>query len=457
MAPASEEVAIGKPFVGRAGRVLNNALYQIGLPREAIWITNLSESPLPKDGSFFDLPHVERESHLNRLGAELEQVKPNVILLLGNDPLEAITTRRSISKWRGSILRGTGRFDGIKCVAAYHPAFIVRGMFKWEPVFTHVDLKRAVEESVYPDIRLPVRNSIVGPSYSQVVEYIDECATKEYLSFDIETVGHREISCVGIGYRTDEALCIPFTKGGIYNYFTLEEEADIWLRLAALLQNPSIKKVAQNAAFEWLHFWRRHIFPKNLWIDTMLLHHCLYPNFGGTEDIWRGKRDPDNPGHGLAFINSQYTKTPYYKDDGRKWIPDMGDRKFWEYNCYDVMCTLDPALQMEQEAKECKQWDVYLHRYVRTFERSLRMEWQGTPIDITLREFAKKQYASRLAEIQLRLHEVLGFELNVNSPQQIQNLLYKTKGYQVRNNPKTKRPTVDKTVLAYYAEKKQDE
>ena len=121
------------------------------------------------------------------------------------------------------------------------------------------------------------------------------------------------------------------------------------------------------------------------------------------------------------------------------------------------MVTLDAGLQMEREARECGQWDVYIHRYVRTFERSLRMEWYGTHIDVLLRDAAKRQLDSRLDEIRIRLREVLGYEINVNSSKQMQNLLYKTKGYQVKTNVKTKKPTVDKTVLAYYAEKKQDE
>jgi len=44
----------------------------------------------------------------------------------------------------------------------------------------------------------------------------------------------------------------------------------------------------------------------------------------------------------------------------------------------------------------------------------------------------------------------------VNSPKQMNKLLYETKGYQVRRNPKTGRPTADKGALRYFADKKGD-
>lgn len=462
MGPAKEEIRIGHPFSGPSGKILNDALYRNGIQRSEVFVTNLADTPLPKDpktgnDSFNVFPLTEQQRHLERLRRELDEVNPNIIIICGDQPLEHIVGKNGITKWRGSILPAKEVFGGRKCVASFHPAFIIRGMFKWLPVLVGVDFKRATIQGKFPDIRYPTRNAIVAPKYHEVIAYINDCETKEYLSVDIETVGHREISCVGIGYRIDEALCIPFTRSGIYNYWSVEEEADIWLRLASLLSNPRIKKVAQNAAFEWLHFWRRRIFPQNMFIDTMLLHHCLYPNFGGTEDIWRGKRDIDNPGHGLAFINSQYTDTPYYKDDGRRWVPGMGDAKFWQYNCNDVMVTLDAGLQMEAEAHEDRQWDVYAYRYVRSFERSLRIEWEGVLLDLALRKSADEQYTARLSEIDARLREVIGFDLNVNSNKQMQEYLYKTKQYEVRTNRKTRRPTADKTVLAYYAEKKQDE
>jgi len=50
------------------------------------------------------------------------------------------------------------------------------------------------------------------------------------------------------------------------------------------------------------------IYPNPLGCDTMHMHHCLYPDFGGIMDEWsKRKRDIDNPGHGLALLTSQYT------------------------------------------------------------------------------------------------------------------------------------------------------
>ena len=223
-----------------------------------------------------------------------------------------------------------------------------------------------------------------------------------------------------------------------------------------MLQNKKIGKVAQNAAFEWIYFWRYGIYPWPLAIDTMLLHHCLYPDFGGTEDVFGRKRDLDNPGHGLAFINSQYTWTPYYKDDGRRWVPALGDEAFWRYNCNDVMCTMDIAMKMKQEAIEDGLWDVYLEHYNGAFPHAIRMEWDGVAIDIAKRDDARRHAVERVKEIKSNIHSVLGYELNVASPKQMAEFLYKTKKFQVRKNKKTGKPTVDKYALQAISAKTND-
>lgn len=453
MAPAREEVAHGLPFVGQAGRILNEALSSLGVPRESVYVTNVAEFPLPMGGSLFDLPSDVQAAEAARLKAELEQTAANVIMVLGDEPLWFLCGLRGILKWRGSILEST-MVKGRKCVASVHPAWILRGMFKWLPVFKHVDLARAIAESAYPDIRLPTREALTGPSFKDAIDYVEECRSHGITCVDIE--GYGEISCVGIGHRPDQAMCIPITRGSGAPYWSDYEEAQIWLALASLLQDPNVRKVAQNASYEWINFWKHKIYPYPLYIDTMTLHHCLYPDWGGTQDVWGGKKKFDEPGHGLAFINSQYTCTPYYKDDGRKWNPTLGDHQLWIYNCKDVMTTLDAGLQMVDEAVGDGILDFYNAFYIRPFLHSLRMEWFGTKLDEPLRDSARKELNKRAGELQGAIDASVGYHLNVNSPKQMQKLLYQDRGYQVKKNRKTGSVTTDKYVLQYFADKKGD-
>src|SRR3990172_6701158 len=169
MAPAREEVATGIPFMGSSGQLLNKSLSKLGLSRKDVYVTNIYDSFLQPGTSLFSLPQTTRESAIARLKSELEKVCPNVIVPLGDEPLYFTCGLRGIQKWRGSILPST-LIPGLKVVPSVHPAWIVRGMWKFEPVFTHIDLKRAVAESTTPELNLPTRNAVTGPSLGTVLD-----------------------------------------------------------------------------------------------------------------------------------------------------------------------------------------------------------------------------------------------------------------------------------------------
>lgn len=465
MAPSKHELAEDKPFVGPSGRILNAALAANGVSRSDVYVTNVLEFEIPSGASIFDIPSTILQNEIDRLNHELRAVGPNCVLVCGNDVLRAFLGLSSIQSWRGSILPSK-QIAGLKCVATVHPSWIIRGMFKWESVFAYIDVKRAIEQSAFPEIRPPKRDALTGPSFRTAMDYIEECNKHDYVTFDIETAWWAkdrmgEIACVGLGFREDQALCIPLIRGGGAPYWSDNEEARIWRALANLLQNRDVGKIAQNASFEWIYFWSHKIYPTPLFIDTMLLHHCLYPDFGAAQQEWGLKRKFDEPGHGLAFITSHYTEEPYYKDDGRLWDPRQGDHKFWGYNCKDVMVTYEVAFKMMAEAKDEGVWDYYKQHYIRTFPHYCRMEWAGLQIDIELRNKAGIEMQNRIDELQHNINSTLGWKLNVNSPKDMARLLYTERKYQpkMKYNKQTKKKsiTADKWALQAFAAKNPDD
>lgn len=458
MAPAHEEVRLGKPFVGASGRILNETLSLHGIPRDSVFVTNLVEFPITGQ-SVFLLPPDVLVPELQRLTHELNEVNPNVIIPLGNDPLNVLCGLDGITKWRGSIVPTThlDLHRPMKCVPSVHPAWILRGMSKWRAVFEHIDLKRAIEESFSPELVLPERHCLVNPSFKNVIGYIQEASTKEFLSWDIESVrGTDVITHVGIGWSEHEAMCIPFLYNLTQNYWTEAEEVLVWKALAQLLQSP-IPKVGQNLAFDWLYMWNYGIYPRNMYVDTMLLHHCLYPDFGQTKALGAPARATGDPGHSLGFITSQYTKTPYYKDDSHTWNSKDGDATFQRYNCYDVMVPIEAGLKMHAEAQQAGLWDFYQRYYVRPFLYALRMEWVGVKIDQDLQTRARTEVNELCRELQATIEERVGWKINVASPMQVKKLIYEQKGYQIKKNRKTGQATANKATLEYFARVKGDE
>lgn len=84
------------------------------------------------------------------------------------------------------------------------------------------------------------------------------------------------------------------------------------------------------------------------------------------------------------------------------------------------------------------------------------MEWDGTEIDFQMREDAKIATELQIKDKQETLDSLVGYKLNVKSHQQIAKFLYYERRYQPKLNKDTKKPTVDKHALNYFAIQKED-
>jgi DNA polymerase len=127
-APGGDEDRIGKPFVGRAGQLLDRMLVAIGLsrtapaPEAAAYITNIlpwrppgNRSPSEDEALLF-LPFVERH---------IELAGPDFILSLGNTPTKALLdTDTGIKRIRGRWFRHAA--TGLPLLPSFHPAYLLR-------------------------------------------------------------------------------------------------------------------------------------------------------------------------------------------------------------------------------------------------------------------------------------------------------------------------------------------
>lgn len=120
-APGANEEIEGKPFIGMAGKVLNSALENAGLPRDEVFVTNIYKHRPPMNRT----PN-EREiaEHLHLLMEEFNDVDPTFVLLLGNTPLKTFTGEGGISQRHGMrVLPNLGfHHSDIFFYATYHPA-----------------------------------------------------------------------------------------------------------------------------------------------------------------------------------------------------------------------------------------------------------------------------------------------------------------------------------------------
>jgi DNA polymerase len=114
-APGKNEDLQGEPFVGAAGKFLNEMLAMIGLERKDIYITNIvkyrppnNRDPLPDEKTAF-LPFLQKQ---------LDIIKPKLIVMLGRHSMESLLPGLKISQVHGQPKRK----DGLVYLPLFHPA-----------------------------------------------------------------------------------------------------------------------------------------------------------------------------------------------------------------------------------------------------------------------------------------------------------------------------------------------
>lgn len=119
-APGADEDAQGRPFVGRAGQLLNKIIEAIGLKREDVLIGNVNRCRPPQNRT---PTHEEATTCKPFLLREINVVRPAVVVVLGNTAMKnLLDTKEGISKVRGTFQD----YNGIKVMPTFHPAYLLR-------------------------------------------------------------------------------------------------------------------------------------------------------------------------------------------------------------------------------------------------------------------------------------------------------------------------------------------
>jgi DNA polymerase len=127
--PGDREDLAGRPFVGPAGRVLDEALEEAGIDRRLVYITNVVKHFKWKERGkrrIHDKPSWSEIAACRPwLDAELAIVQPNVLVLLGASAAQSLLGREfRVTRSRGEIFEGTGIAPYV--MATIHPSAVLR-------------------------------------------------------------------------------------------------------------------------------------------------------------------------------------------------------------------------------------------------------------------------------------------------------------------------------------------
>jgi DNA polymerase len=136
-APGRSEDEKGRPFVGAAGRILDELLKKAGIERSQVFITNIVKCRPPNN-------RVPKEDELTAcrpyLDRQIALIKPKVICILGRTAYSALLGGSSITANRGKIVERAGQ----KYFLTFHPAAVIynKGLLS----ALEADLKKLVVE-----------------------------------------------------------------------------------------------------------------------------------------------------------------------------------------------------------------------------------------------------------------------------------------------------------------------
>lgn len=412
--PGREEVQTTpmQPLVGPSGRVFNRQLFEAGIRREEVFITNQVKCLTPDNREPTD--H-EVKCCKRLLDKELAVVKADTVVLAG-----ALSTRHNLGTYstlphyhpQAGLFERMGcveRKDGRKWIATIHPAFVMRMPDFKQAAVDH--LRKAWLLSGQPLAEIKINE---WPSDSDILQFVDYTllVAREFAD-DVETMGLQDveeddyvgsdfiITMCGVGSRPYECLVLTPQQVPL---------------LAPIFADPEIWRYEHNGEYDQYHIEK--IIPpeqmRNKKHDTMLASHYLHSHL---------------PKKLKPFVLSQFTCLPYYNRDIAKSV--AGERY---YNGMDVITTL---LAGKEQKRRLQKWQ--LEEIFYEFGMPLLPileEWRrkGCNVDLRVALKLKLLMEARIKQAEETVVKLCGPFFTVTNPYHLKAFFYETHQLPVQYN-----------------------
>ncbi len=400
--PGKNEWAQGRPFVGQAGDILNDVMRVSGIPRSSVYITNVIKDRLLPHGDhkrpfFFQGGHPTHEylEGILDIVKEIKEVKPNVIMPLGNYALWALMQHEGIMKWRGSIL-DSKTVPGQKIVPALHPAFFINARIFWHRLpLLEWDFQRVVRESKFPEIRAPNPTIIVDPTPQEMLDAVERFTSGDCVMIDTEWYSQNQLAYIGFSNSKDFAVVIPNTSQNALRAYRAILESDV-------------PKDTQNGwGFDIPALYRQGLEVNNPGDDLMVAWHSCWASL-------RAKS--------LGMICSVLTDQKYYKADVE--FVGKNDTLGQQYCGTDCVVQWEALDKVKREEFKVTNGNVGYEITKSAMPFFIEASKQGILIDDELRVRMKEVHLDRANELEDALSQTLGYTINCRSSQQVIKLVH---------------------------------
>ena len=290
-----------------------------------------------------------KEQVLSKLLYDIDLHKPIFIVPLSDEIINFIVpetkqakeNNSSLGKWAGSLLQSKYISYPHYVIGSQPPDWVTRN-WAYNEIQAFIDFGHVREEfefwRKYGALNpLPNRNFLILPNFPDLVSYLNSCLTLPYISVDIETIRPKQKTTyygINPGYPYTIAIAKSAKEACSFSFwdYTENECIVIWRLLNELLSK--VPQIGQNYFSFDAHYLEAIGFDICLKScrDTLIRHHILWPSLK----------------HALHFQTRQYTREPYYKDEGKN-FNIRRKKEFMIYNAKDSAVTFEIHDEQEKE------------------------------------------------------------------------------------------------------------
>jgi len=229
-------------------------------------------------------------------------------------------------------------------------------------------------------------------------------------------------------------MCAERAEG----YWSLTEEAYIVELLREVLTHPNAQCFGQNFIYDTQYIYRFWFVIPNIWYDTMVAQHCLFPG------------QPK----GLDYIASMFCDYyVYWKDDGKLWDETIPEEQYWEYNGEDCMRTYEVMEKQKPLIAHFGLESVWDFQQNKLHPMLLRAMIRGVRCAVEDKAALSFELMQEFTEREQWLEAVLGHPININSPKQMKELFYDDLKFKTIRSPQTGAPTLNDKALTTIAKR----
>lgn len=262
-------------------------------------------------------------------------------------------------------------------------------------------------------------------SVDEIISVLDTIDRLTYLAVDVE-IGGGTVVCIGLSWKHDQAICIPFIDE-IGPRYTFEEQNALIQRLKSLFFDSLIVGQNFNHDKRWINLaFNIHV---RCSFDTLIAEQVLNP--GSDKD--------------LNHLASKYCNgyVPW-KTNAKGWNIEKSHndyQRLYEYNCKDAAYTREVFKQQEKLLIDSNLMLMFNEQMY--YQKCIySMENRGLPVDRKVLTAKKRESTKALKAVLADIENIAGEKLNPMSAVQVGNLLYKKLKLK-----KLKKPTAMDTLM----------